>query len=40
MPTRLSLPRADVDAAIDAGRDAARVNPALRAYLADRAARP
>ena len=40
MPTRLSLPRADVDAAIDAGRDAARANPALRAYLADRAARP
>ncbi|MCE2915740.1 MAG: patatin-like phospholipase family protein [Rubrivivax sp.] len=40
MPTRLSLPRADVDAAINAGRDAALANPALRAYLADRAARP
>lgn len=40
MPTRLTLSRADVDAAIDAGRDAARANPALRAYLADRAARP
>lgn len=40
MPTRLTLPRADVDAAIDAGRDAARANAALRAYLADRAARP
>lgn len=40
MPTRLSLPRADIDAAIDAGRDAALANPALRAYLADRGARP
>jgi NTE family protein len=40
MPTRLSLPRVDVDTAIDAGRDAALLNPALRAYLADRAARP
>ena len=40
MPTRLSLSRADIDAAIEAGRDAAWVNPALRAYVADRAARP
>ena len=40
MPTRLSLPRAEVDAAIDAGRDAALANSALRAYLADRIARP
>lgn len=40
IPTRLSLPRADVDAAIAAGRDAALANPALRDYLADRAARP
>jgi NTE family protein len=40
MPTRLSLPPADIDAAIAAGRDAALANPALRAYLADRAARP
>jgi NTE family protein len=40
IPTRLSLPQADIDAAIDAGRDAALANPALRAYLADRTARP
>lgn len=40
MPTRLTLPRADVDAAVDAGRDAAGLNPALRDYLADRAAKP
>jgi NTE family protein len=40
MPTRLALPRADVDAAVDAGRDATWLNPALRDYIADRAARP
>jgi NTE family protein len=36
MPTRLALPRDDVEAAIDAGRDAALRNPALRDYLAER----
>lgn len=40
IPTRLALPRADIDDAIAAGHDAAQANPALRAYLADRAARP
>jgi NTE family protein len=35
-PTRLNLPREDIDAVIAAGRDAARRSPALREYLADR----
>jgi NTE family protein len=39
-PTRLVLPADDIDAVVAAGRDAARRNPALKAYLADRAARP
>jgi NTE family protein len=39
-PTRLTLPRQDIDAVIDAGRDAARRNSALHDYLADRAALP
>jgi NTE family protein len=38
IPTRLSLPAADIDAAIDAGRDATLRNPALREYLRERAA--
>jgi NTE family protein len=40
MPTRLTLPQDDIAAAVTAGRDAARRNPALRDYLADRLARP
>jgi hypothetical protein len=35
-PRRLAL-RADIDAAIEAGRDAALANPALRAHLRERA---
>jgi NTE family protein len=38
MPTRLQLPRADIDAAIEAGRYAALANPALGAYLRERVA--
>jgi NTE family protein len=38
MPTRLSLPASDVDAAIDAGRAATRGNTALHEYLGARAA--
>ncbi|MGL4576285.1 MAG: patatin-like phospholipase family protein [Burkholderiaceae bacterium] len=36
MPTRLSLPKAEIEDAIQAGRDATLANPALRAYLATR----
>jgi NTE family protein len=36
IPTRLALPREDVDAVVSAGRDAARLNPELREYLAER----
>lgn len=36
MPTRLSLPAKDIDAAIAAGRDAAKANPALARYRAAR----
>ena len=39
-PTRLTLPPADIDAVVAAGRDAARRNPALQSYLQDRLARP
>lgn len=37
-PTRLTLPAADIDFVVEAGRDAARRNPALREYLRDRTA--
>jgi NTE family protein len=40
IPTRLHLPQADIDAAIEAGREALLVNSALRAYQLDRTARP
>jgi NTE family protein len=36
MPTRLALPKADIDEAIAAGRDATRDNPAFRRYLQGR----
>jgi NTE family protein len=36
MPTRLALPAAQIEEAIQAGRDATLANPALRAYLATR----
>jgi NTE family protein len=40
VPTRLTLPSDDIDAVVSGGRDAARRNPALRSYLADRQASP
>ncbi len=40
MPTRLVLPAAEVDAAIEAGRDAALRSPALRGYVAERSRTP
>jgi len=36
MPTRLVLPKADIDEVIAAGRDATRESPALRCYLSRR----
>ena len=36
MPTRLVLPKADIDEAIAAGRDATRDSPAMRRYLSGR----
>jgi NTE family protein len=36
MPTRLALPKVEIEEAIQAGRDATLTNPALRAYLATR----
>jgi NTE family protein len=39
-PTRLTLPRTQIDEVVAAGRDSARQNSALKGYLADRAARP
>ena len=40
IPTRLNLPKTDIDIAIEAGRQALQSNPALRDYLLDKAARP
>lgn len=40
IPTRLSLPAADIDAAIAAGHDAAQRSPALRDYLGARITAP
>jgi hypothetical protein len=40
VPTRLTLPTKDIDAVVSGGHDAARNNPALRSYLADRQALP
>lgn len=36
IPTRLTLPAADIDAAIEAGRDAALLNAPLQRYRAER----
>ena len=40
LPTRVSLPRADIDALIGAGHDAAAVNPLVLSLMAPATARP